>query len=224
MITIRSLLAMGSVAICGVAISGAEGCGEPGVIDTAPAPGVVKDAGAAKKDAGSKPSTSTTTGSASDGADDTDGTDSTDSTDSSDDTKPAKPDTSTKPAGKDAGGKTDPVTTSDAGTTKPDTGGKADAGGGDGTMMTSGSLPACPSGWTCSDPGKALTDMGIDGKVVDQSGMVVPAACGNGGLVMCSDPKDPKGSCPKELTNPFCAHISLGALGDFQSCAQLCDP
>lgn len=216
MSTIRALLAISTVAICGVAISGAEGCAEPGVIETAPAPGFGKDAGT-KPPVNKKDASNGTTGEPSNA--DEGNTDSTDTTDNTDDeppvkldggTKPgtSKPDASTKPVtvGKDAGDDTTVDDKPDA--SKPSSGGK---------------LPACPSSWMCSDPGKALTDMGIDGKVTDQDGNAIPAACGNGGLVMCSDPKDPKGSCPKELTDPVCAHISLGALGDFQSCAQRCD-
>ena len=217
MSTIRVLLAVGSVAICGVAITAAEGCSQPGVIETNPAPGFGKDGGSkvtVKKDGGTAASADPAT----DGSDNTDTGDTGDS-DTTDDTTtaPAKLDGGAKPG---TGTKTDsgatPVTGKDAGVDSTGDG-KADAGGG-----ATAKLPPCPSGWSCSDPKKALTDMGIDGNVTDADGNAISAACGNGGAVTC-DPKDPKGSC-KDLSDPFCAHVSISSLGvDLYSCAQKCD-
>ena len=69
-------------------------------------------------------------------------------------------------------------------------------------------LPPCPSGWMCQDPAGPLADMGLTGKVTGPDGNPVTVACGNGGQVDCK-PEDPKGSCPAELTNPICVHVVI---------------
>jgi hypothetical protein len=107
------------------------------------------------------------------------------------------------------------------------------AGGSPGTGGAGEVLPACPTGWKCQDPFKALADMGADGMVTDSSGNPVSNACGVDGLVDC-DPADPEGSCAASagaqqiaaLSKPFCAHIvTTGLLAvDLYSCAQLCTP
>jgi hypothetical protein len=109
-------------------------------------------------------------------------------------------------------------------------GGAGDSGAGGAAGTESGgaggstALPACPSGWTCQDPLKQLTDLGAEGTVTDASGAPVKYACGTGDAVTC-DMADPKGSCPA-LPNPFCAHVMVGGLlaADLYSCAQLCTP
>jgi hypothetical protein len=85
-------------------------------------------------------------------------------------------------------------------------------------------LPPCPSGWTCDDPAKQLKELMIEGTVTDDKGAPIAVACGNGSQVTC-DPADVKGSC-KELSNPFCAKITLGPPLSMEllSCAQRCTP
>ena len=53
----------------------------------------------------------------------------------------------------------------------------------------------CPSGYTCNDSAKQLSDMGLEGGITDPDGKDVAFSCAKGGQETC-DPKDPKKSCP----------------------------
>lgn len=211
MSTIKTLLS-----VTGLLIVGAAGCAQPGVIEQHPVT-TKRDAGA-KKDA--KVDTSVDNVGTDEDEDEDKPTDDgeedkpTDDGDEPVDEDDGEPVAMTKDAGapKDAGGG-NPGTSKDAGPAK-------DAGGG----TTKPAAAACPSPYTCQDPAKSITDLGLDGTVTDADGKPLSFACANGMQETC-DPKDPKKSCPN-FPNAFCAHVKIMGLvsADLYNCAQLCTP
>lgn len=214
---IKGLLAVGSVAFCGLALGGlvvgASGCAEPGVVQVAPTGKNVnkKDAGTPKKDAGKPVVSEDEDEATADQAEDEDKpTDDDEDVGSEDEETPP---TASKDAGKPS---VDAGTPKDAGPAKPG----ADAG----KPTTGGDAPvACPSGYMCMNPAGPLEEMGLEGTITDPDGKAVTASCSKGGQETC-DPKDPKKSCP-QFSNPFCAHVKLTGIiaVELDQCAQKCE-
>jgi len=215
MITIKALIAVGTVAVCGVVMSGVTGCAQPGVIEQ-------HNAAPTKKDAGTKDAKVAKPPVEED--DDTDDTTVPDDADKGEDDAVTDDDTSVPP--EDDADEDKPTGSVDAGK-KPDagtgSGSKPDAGGG---SKDPAEAPACPSGFTCEDPAAAITARGFDGTVTDEDNKPVPFGCGKGeDVVMCDPMEDVKAACP-DLPNPICAHIKIGGLipADLYVCSQLCSP
>lgn len=82
-------------------------------------------------------------------------------------------------------------------------------------------LPPCPTGYTCQDPGAMIKAFGATGSVKDADGKPVALSCGKGGIQTCNR-QNPKASCP-DFVNPYCANIKIEfpPLDDW-TCAQNC--
>jgi hypothetical protein len=160
----RSIRAV--LAICSVAISGAAGCAQPGIVEIHE---MTPPMGAQAQD-GSVVAPAQDTGVAVIPVQDTGVI------------VPAQDSGVIVPV-QDSG----PTPVQDSGTAPLQDSGPADTG--------PAPLPPCPTGYTCSDPGAMIRALGASGGVTYEDGGVVPLSCGKGGIQDCNR-QNPKASCP----------------------------